>query len=119
MGSNLMSLIKMLLLEKRIVVFSETASKVSQFIISILTLFPGSLLFKYDQGRQIKSYLKSINKVGLPLKLFNDKTLLLPSASIRDLKLLQNAEGYFIGTTNSFLPSKINADLVIDLDKGE
>ena len=118
LGTDLFSLLKMMILEKKIIIFSETASRVSQFIIALLTLIPGSILFNYNQGNQIQAYVKSINKYGLPLKIFNKKTLLLPSASIKDLKTLQKTEGYFIGTTNSFLTqnSSIKPDLIINLD---
>jgi len=75
-------------------------------------LIPGSILFNFNQGNQINDYVNAINKYGLPLKIFNKKTLLLPAASITDLKTLQKAEGYFIGTTNSFLTqnSSIKSD---------
>ena len=67
----------------------------------------------------MKEYLESINRLGLPLKVFNNKNLFLPAASIRDLKKLEKAEGYFIGTTNSFLTqnSALKADLVINIDE--
>lgn len=121
LGSDILSLIKMMILEKKIIIFSETASKVSQFIISLLSLIPGSILFNFNQGSQIEDYVKAINRYGLPLKIFNKKTLLLPTASITDLKILQKVEGYFIGTTNSFLTqnSSINPDLIINLDSKE
>lgn len=118
LGSNLLSLIKMMLLEKKIICFSETASSVSQFIIGILTLLPGGILFNYNENQQINDYVKCINRLGLPLKIFNNKTLLLPAASIRDLKRLEKADGYFIGTTNSFLPQNaaLKPDMVINID---
>lgn len=77
---------KMILLEKKIIVFSDKASKVSQFMIGMLSLFPGSILFKYNEHEEVKTFTKGINKYGLPLKKFNNRTLLLPAASIRDLK---------------------------------
>lgn len=119
--SDLLSVIKLMILEKKIIVFSEVASRVSQFIIGLITLLPGSILFNYTQGEEIKQYLKAINRYGLPLKIFNKKTSFLPAASITDLKTLQKTEGYFIGTTNSFLTqnSSIKPDLVINLDSRE
>lgn len=119
LGSNLFSLMKLIMLEKKIIVFSEKASLVSQFIIGILTLFPGCTLFCHQEGSQIKDYLNSINRLGLPLKIFNTKNLFLAAASIRDLKKLEKAQGYFIGTTNTFLPqnSMLKADMVINIDE--
>lgn len=101
LGSNLLTLLKMIILEKKIIVFSEKPSVISQFMIAILTLFPGWILFKFNEGKKIKDYNRSISQFGFPLKLFNKKTLLLPAASIRDLKKLEKMDGYFIGTTNS------------------
>jgi len=117
LGSNLLTLLKAIMLEKKIVVFSEKSSTVSQFIISILSLFPGCVLFKFDQNEVVKAYSTSINKLGFPLKLFNKKTQLLPSASIRDLKKLEKLNGYFIGTTNLFFMQNttLKADLKIYL----
>lgn len=40
-GGNILTLLKMILLEKKVVIYSKSAGKVSQFIIGILTLFPG------------------------------------------------------------------------------
>jgi hypothetical protein len=119
LGSNLLSLIKLLLLEKKVIAFSETASLVSEFMVGIISLLPGNILFNYTEGREIHYFLESINRLGLPLKIFNNKTLLLLSASILDLKKLEKAEGYFVGTTNSFLPqnASLKPDLVINIDE--
>lgn len=76
-------------------------------------------MFKFNQNSNIQGYNKAVNKLGLPLKIFNSKTLLLPAASIRDLKRLEKLDGYLIGTTNSFFLQNptLKADLNINLDK--
>jgi len=117
LGSNLLTLIKMILLEKKILVFSDNTSSLSQFMVGIISLLPGNILFNYWNGKEIKNYLRSINRLGLPLKVFNNKTQLLLSASILDLKKLEKAEGYFVGTTNSFLAQNaaLKPDLIINI----
>lgn len=100
LGPNLLTLLKMIMLEKKIIIFSEQSSKVSQFMIAILALMPAIILFKFNDAKHIKTYNKAINRYGFPLKIFNQKTLLLLSASIRDLKKLEKVDGYFVGTTN-------------------
>lgn len=42
---NILTVLKVMLMEGRIIVYSQTSSKVSNFIYSLLALFPGALSF--------------------------------------------------------------------------
>jgi hypothetical protein len=47
---------KLIMLEKRIIVYSRRASDASTFIISLISLFPGLITFSYDKPKNIALY---------------------------------------------------------------
>ena len=111
-------LIKLILLEKRIIVYSQIPSNVSMFIISLMSLLPGEISQKL---------LKSYSQNGMPFRIFHDKYLIYPLFSLFDLDPLllkiQNNKNinFIIGTTNSMVSNskKIIYSCKIDLDKAE
>jgi hypothetical protein len=72
---TLLTLIKAIMLEGRIVVFSQVSSKVSSFVYSLIALIPGLIFFNNHNGGPLPlSVLKSLrflNQYGLPLQVFN------------------------------------------------
>lgn len=54
---KLFYLIKLLMLEKRIVVYSKQASAVSTFVLAVCSLFPGLLAFTYDKSVKINNFI--------------------------------------------------------------
>ena len=115
---DIFTLIKLILLEKRIIVYSQIPSNVSMFIISIMSLLPGEISQKL---------LKSYSQNGMPFRIFHDKYLIYPLFSLFDLDPLllkiQNNKNinFIIGTTNSMVSNskKIIYSCKIDLDKAE
>jgi hypothetical protein len=67
----LLTLIKTIMLEGRIVIFSQVSSKVSSFVYSLLALLPGLSYFNNHKGGPLPlSVLKSLrflSQYGLPL----------------------------------------------------
>ncbi len=55
---------------------------------------------------------------GLPLHVYNNKTLLIPLFTLNDLELLGELNGYTIGTTNVLLLQlpHVKADAYINID---
>jgi hypothetical protein len=47
---NILTIIKVMMMEGRIIVYSQTSSKVSNFIYSLLALFPGALSFDFAKN---------------------------------------------------------------------
>jgi hypothetical protein len=47
---NVLTLIKMVMLECRIIVYSSISSRVSNFVYSTLAYFPGNISFKYKNS---------------------------------------------------------------------
>ena len=111
-------LIKLILLEKRIVVYSQIPSNVSMFIMSLISLLPGEI----SQGSS-----KGYSQNGMPLKIFHDKYLIYPLFSLFDLDPLlskintNKSINFLIGTTNTMVSNsnKIVYSCKIDLDKPE
>ena len=46
---GILTVIKLMLMEARIIVYSQNSAKLSSFIYSIIGLFPGMLTFDFDK----------------------------------------------------------------------
>lgn len=97
---KVMNLIKLILLQGRIVVFAKKPSLVSAFIYSLLSLFPGQLAF--ESFGNSPEYLKYLRQYGLPLQLFNDNFKLHSFFSIFQLSELEKP-GFLVGCTNQMI----------------
>jgi hypothetical protein len=60
---KLFALLKMILLEKKIVVYSHVSNNVCSFILSLISLIPGNFLFNLNIGNSVINYKVSINKI--------------------------------------------------------
>ena len=115
---DIFTLIKLILLEKKIIVYSQIPSNVSLFIMTLISLLPGEI----SQGL-LKSHIQN----GMPFKIFHDKYLIYPLFSLFDLdpllsKMNSNKNiNFMIGTTNSMVSNskKLIYSCKIDLDKPE
>ena len=118
-------IIKMILLEKKILIFSNISGNVCSFLYNILVLFPGQILFNLKNGNDIKNYLKAIKFYGLPLKIFHEKYKIYPLISLYEIDQIEQEKdvNYIMGTTNqliwneSFENKKV--DLMVNIDKME
>lgn len=116
------------MLEGRIIVYSQTSSRVSNFIYSLIALFPGASAFNFAEecskqgagqgSHQVLSYLRSLVEYGLPLQLFNSETQLIPLLTLTDIDVFDKCKGFLAGTTNPLFLNfqKARADIVINLD---
>lgn len=112
-------LIKLILLEKKILIFGKRASDVCSFIITLLSIFPGSLLFNLEIGKEIEYFRKSLNMYGLPLKIFHNKYKLFPLISLHEIEDIDSkCESYVIGTTNQIITkmNKLKIDCLVEID---
>ena len=115
---DIFTLIKLILLEKKIIVYSQIPSNVSMFILTLISLLPGEL----SQGP-----LKAHSQNGMPFRIFHDKYLIFPLFSLFDLDpLLSRIDSnkninFIIGTTNSMVSNskQLVYSCKIDLDKPE
>ena len=114
-------ILKMILLEKKILVFSTISGNVCSFIYNLISLIPGQILFNFRNSTSILNYLRNLEMYGFPLKIFNDKYRLFPLVTLFDIdKIESKYTNYLMGTTNQLLLDKaINQkkfDLVINID---
>lgn len=115
-------------MEGRIIIYSQTSSRVSNFIYSLISLFPGAICFNYARhyheaktsngNKQVLYHLNTLKEYGFPLQLFNSETQFIPLLSLQDVDILERLKGFLVGTTNPLLLNfpKAKADIVINLD---
>ncbi len=70
---NLLVIMKLILLEGKIMVYSTKASKVSTFLLTLLSLLPGAANFNSDENERIHKVLLHFKEFGLPFKVFNNR----------------------------------------------
>jgi len=114
-------ILKMILLEKKILVFSIVSGNVCSFIYNLISLIPGQILFNFKKSVPIMNYLKNLEMYGFPLKIFNEKYKLFPLVTLFDIdKIESKYSNYLMGTTNQLLLdtaiNKKKYDLVINID---
>ncbi len=114
---DLIIILKLILLEKTIIIYSQIPSNASLLIMSLLSILPGNFIGE-------KTFFDKQN--GTPFKIFNEKYLIYPLFTLFDLdKLLDkiNNEGinYLIGTTNKLIVENqnLNYSCLINVDKGK
>ena len=132
-----LTLLKAILLEGRIVIYSHISSRVSSFIYSLVALLPGCLSFNANQSPAVKKSLRFFKQFGLPLHVFASEpadqvmedssnkenvrkgVALFPFFALPEVERLDREKGYLLGTTNQLFLNfpKIKADLIVDLDK--
>ena len=113
-------LIKLILLEKKILVFSHISNNICSFIFSFLSLFPGGAFFNMNNEGRAKYFYDCYSPYGLPLKFLNKNSIMYSILTLYDVDKLQkkNIISYFVGTTNPLLLNygKIDFDCIINLD---
>ena len=112
--SDIFIILKLILLEKNIVIYSKIPTNVSLFIIGLLSLLPG----------EISQKLSNYNKQnGMPFRIFHDKYLIFPLFTLYDLdELLAKTNkniNYLIGITNIMISNnkKLLRSCFINLDE--
>ena len=117
---KIFELIKLLLLEKNILVFSSLACNVCSFIFSLLSIFPGGVLFDMTYGKKVSLYNQCYDKHGCPLKLFHSKRKLYTVFSLYEIDSITTSDSFLLGTTNLIFIThpKFKYDCIINLDEG-
>ena len=118
---KIFTLIKLIMLEKKILVYSHISNNICSFIFSFLSLFPGGAFFNLNNEGNAKYYYDCYTPYGLPLKFLNKNSILYSLLTLYDIEELskENIVSYFVGTTNPLLMNygKIDFDCVINLDE--
>ena len=122
---KIFTLIKLIMLEKKILVYSHISNNVCSFIFSFLSLFPSNAFFNldYNCGSNSKFYSQCYKPYGLPLKFLNSNSVLYSLMTLYDISYLEkeNIKSYFIGTTNPIFMNykKLEFDCIINIDENK
>ena len=121
---KIFSLIKLIMLEKKILVYSHISNNVCSFIFSFLSLFPCNAFFNLDyNGTGSKFYSQCYKPYGLPLKFLNTNSVLYSLMTLYDISYLEkeNIKSYFIGTTNPIFMNykKLEFDCIVNIDENK
>ena len=119
MKQNILTVLKLMLMEGKVMVYSQKASKVCTFVLTLISLLPSTMNFNYEDSDRVQAVLNHYKAYGLPLKLFNSKCLFLPLSTLNDLDALSECKGFVVGCTNKLLAQypSIKLDWVINLDE--
>ena len=115
-------ILKMILLEKKILIFSNISGNVCSFLYNLLALFPGQILFNLKSGKDIINYLKNLKMYGLPLKIFHENYKIYPLVSLFEIEQIEQQKNvnYIMGTTNQLILNETienkKVDLIINID---
>ena len=115
---------KLIMLEKKILVYSHISNNVCSFIFSFLSLFPCNAFFNLDYNSTgSKFYQQCYKPYGLPLKFLNKNSVLYSLLTLYDIGDIEkdNIKSYFIGTTNPIFMNykKIEFDCIINIDENK
>ena len=123
-NDKIFSIMKLIMLEKKILVYSHISNNVCSFIFSFLSLFPCNAFFNLDYNTTgSKFYQQCYKPYGLPLKFLNSNSVLYSLMTLYDIGDLEkeNIKSYFIGTTNPIFMNykKVEFDCIINIDENK
>jgi len=91
------------MLETKIIVYSKFASICSNFIISLLSLFPGFLYFRFS-SQTLTAQEFNHRDYGLPLRFFDEgENILSLHTILQDMDQLISKQSFLIATTNCMI----------------
>ncbi|KAF9110123.1 late secretory pathway protein avl9 [Mortierella sp. AM989] len=133
-------LLKLLLLEKRVIFFGYPVETLCTYQYSLISLIPGLLKALQDTGSPLldsqELYMQSMSKtpaqstdkqalfkyLGLPLHIFGEGSFFQPYLPLQQIDILQHSRtrSYIIGTTNAiFLHNRDCAtDVIVNTEPG-
>ncbi|UKJ87785.1 MORN motif repeat containing protein [Theileria orientalis] len=113
----LLFLLKSVLAEQRIAIYSECAARTSTCILSILTMIPCANSLNFN-SKAFGSLWYSWKKYGFPLDLFRHDNPIYPYFTEAMVPLLRSTSGYLIGITDLRMLTKFAEPptLIFDLE---
>lgn len=126
-----LTLIKALMLQKRVMFYGHPVEKLCTYQYSLVTLVPGLLHNLDDSGSPpLASRAKSLQRptelktsdhksmrafVGLPLDLFGRDAFFQPYLPLQQLDILKDTKSWLCGSTNSIVAQQKEVDLLINV----
>lgn len=114
LGHEILAVLKAVLLEAKVVFFSESAEVCSRAVLSLLTLLPGGAWLGFN-SEGLDSAHPQFQKYGLPLKCFGPHYGVYPYLGLQMLDILLKFKGFLVGTTNRMLVERAAPDVLIEL----
>ncbi|OQR81382.1 hypothetical protein THRCLA_11784 [Thraustotheca clavata] len=112
LGNSLLGILRLLMIQGRIVFFSSSEQQVSTNVIAFLSLLPG-----YGVVDQVQSY--RLKKYGFPLKFLGKEHSFVIQPYMTTKELFNSNHGFFIGTSDPLALINKNAmDVLVDLESG-
>jgi hypothetical protein len=119
---HVLGLVKLLLLEGRLLFYSSQASKAASAVLALVSLLPGGYhqALDFEEGPSMAVAGYRWRKFGLPLRIFHqDNYLLQPLlAMAQATHVFARFQGFLVGTSDPLI-SKLHAaklDAIVDLD---
>ncbi|TYZ64636.1 hypothetical protein PybrP1_000403 [[Pythium] brassicae (nom. inval.)] len=123
MAKDLVAVLRVLLLEGRVVCFSSSPSLASSATLALLALLPGELSSANADfsSRTIQAVVYRLRRYGLPFALASKDFVLQPCFTSEQEDAVYAARGFLLGTSNPLLLKRLRArlDIVVNLDLGE
>eukprot|EP00927_Polykrikos_kofoidii_P076738 TRINITY_DN73778_c0_g1_i1.p1 TRINITY_DN73778_c0_g1~~TRINITY_DN73778_c0_g1_i1.p1 ORF type:complete len:1180 (+),score=147.39 TRINITY_DN73778_c0_g1_i1:142-3681(+) len=111
---ELLCVLKAVLLEAKVVIYSSSAETCSRVVLCLLSLLPGGLWFSFNSdgfgGRHFH-----LRKHGLPFECFGPHCCVHPYASLHMLDKLIHMKGFLVGATNRVLVDRSSPDLILEV----
>ena len=86
---KIFSLIKLIMLEKKILIYSHISNNICSFMFSFLSIFPGGAFFNLDNKGKMKSYYDCYQPFGLPLKFLNKHSVIYSILTLYDIDKIE------------------------------
>jgi hypothetical protein len=118
-GKDIMAIVRLVLLEGRIVCYSSNPSVASTATHALLALIPGVLAVTPEfTSRPIQAMLYRLRRYGMPFSLFTEDFVHQPCFTKDQLELMYATSGFLVGTSDPLLlkHSRASLDMVVDLD---
>lgn len=120
LGKDIIAVLRVILLEGRIVCYSSNPSVASSASLGLLALLPGVLSTTSSDftSRTIQAVVYRLRRYGMPFSLFNEDFLLQPCFTSDQEAAVYATKGFLVGTSDPLLLKHPQAhlDMVVNLD---
>jgi len=111
---ELLAVLKAILLEAKVLVYSMSAELCSRTVLCLLSLLPGAAWLAFNSnGLGSRHY--HFRKYGLPLQCFGPRCCVYPYLGLQMLDALLQMRGFLVGTTNRMLVERASPDVLLEV----
>ncbi|CAE8620839.1 unnamed protein product [Polarella glacialis] len=111
---QLLAVLKAILLEAKVMVYSPSAEAASSAVLCLLSLLPGALWLSFNSDGLGSRHFQ-FRKHGLPIQCFGPRCCVYPYLGLQMLDRLLQMRGFLVGTTNKMLAERTCPDILIEV----